>query len=88
MPVSKLYSIRDVQYDHAEKCDRKEDRHSWGKEEGAPGDDEHLRILVVDLELISAIEILVREQGLLAGFFRRELATAASLVDSTQNHAQ
>ena len=88
MPVSKLYSIRDVQYDHAEKCDRKQDRHAWGKEEGTPGDDEHLRILVVNLELISAVEVLVSKQGLLAGFLRWELATAASLVDSTQNHTQ
>ena len=87
MPVGKLYSVRDVQYDHAEKCDRKEDRHAWGKEEGTPSDDEHLRILIVDLELIPAVEVLVSKQGLLAGFLGRELPAAAPLVDSTHNHA-
>ena len=87
MPVGKLYSVCDVQYDHAEKCDWKEDRHAWSKEEGAPSDHEHLRILVVDLELITTVEVLVSEQGLLASFLRRELPTAASLVDSTHNHA-
>ena len=88
MPVSKLYSICDVQHDHTEKRNRKEDRHTRGKEEGAPSDDEHLRVLVVDLELISAVEVLVSKQGLLASCLRWQLSTAASLVDSAHNHAQ
>ena len=87
MPVGQLYSVRDVQHDHTEERDWKQDGHAWGEEEGTPGDDKHLRVLVVDLEFITTVEIFIGEQGLLASFLGWKLPTAASLVDSPHNYA-
>ena len=57
MPIGQSDAIGDIESQHAEEGDGEENRYAWAKEKSDPRYYEHLRVLVINLELRSTVQV-------------------------------
>ena len=81
MPVRKAESVGQIEHNHAEKSDWEQDGNTRCEQECYPSLDQHLRVMVVDVEVFARVEVFVALQCFLARGLRGYLPTAASLIE-------
>ena len=88
MPVRQTESIGQVEHNHSEQGDREEHGKAGCEEEGHPGLDQHMGVVVMDVKLLARVKILVALQRLLTRVLRGYLPTATPLIERAQGKAE